>query len=69
MDAMGYNGINASESHVHIPGEIAAGDGHSLLLSGDKVVGMVDASGDKLYPNQKRDKCIRPVSVTKSSDG
>ena len=69
MDAMGYNGINASESNVHIPGGIAAGDGHSLLLSDDKVVGVAEAIGDILYPNRKRDNCIRPVSVTKSSDG
>ena len=47
-------GINASKSNMHIPGGIAAGDGHSLLLSG--------ATGDKMYPNLQRDKFIRNVS-------
>ena len=61
-------GINASESNMHIPGGIAAGDGHSLLLSGDKV-GVLDATGDKMYLNLQRDKCIRNVSVTKSTYG
>ena len=53
ITVMGYNGINASESNVHIPGGIADGDGHSLLLSDDKVVGVAEATGDIVYPNQR----------------